>query len=83
MSQARNMKPSSAKNVTATIFRFWTFFLDELKSGEVAGQYYTSLLNWSRKRKKIHRIYNEFRKPNFPREIQASKLEEASATKLP
>ena len=35
-----------------------------------------------RKKDKI-RIYDEYQKPNFPREVQASKLDESSATKLP
>ena len=41
-------------------------------------------IDWRKaKKEKIHRIYDEYRKPNFPREIQASKLDEYSATKLP
>ena len=36
-----------------------------------------------RKKEKIHRIYDEYRKPDFPREIQASKLDESSATLVP
>ena len=35
------------------------------------------------KKEKIHCIYDEYQKPNFPREIQASKSDESSATKLP
>ena len=35
------------------------------------------------KKEKIHRIYDEYQKPNFPSEIQAGKLDESSATKLP
>ena len=43
-----------------------------------------SLIDWRKANKeKIHRIYNKYRKPNFPKEIQASKLDESSATKLP
>ena len=43
-----------------------------------------SLIDWRKANKeKIHRIYNKYRKPNFPKEIQASKLDKSSATKLP
>ena len=43
-----------------------------------------SQIDWRKaKKEKIHRMYDEYRKPNFPREIQASKLDESGATKLP
>ena len=43
-----------------------------------------SLIDWRKANKeKIHRIYNKYRKPNFPKEIQASKFDKSSATKLP
>ena len=42
-----------------------------------------SQIDWRKaKKEKIHRIYDEYQKPNFPREIQATKLDESSATKL-
>ena len=41
-------------------------------------------IDWRKaKKEKIHRIYDEYLKPIFPREIQANKLDESSATKLP
>ena len=41
-------------------------------------------IDWRKaKKEKIHRIYDEYRKPNFPREIRASKFDESSAIKLP
>ena len=43
-----------------------------------------SQIDWRKaKKEKIHRIYDEYQKPNFPSEIQAGKLDESSATKLP
>ena len=43
-----------------------------------------SQIDWRKaKKQKIHLIYDEYRKPNFPREIQATKLDKSSATKLP
>ena len=42
-----------------------------------------SQIDWRKaKKEKIHRMYDEYRKPNFPREIQASKSDESSATIL-
>ena len=35
------------------------------------------------KEEKIHRLYEEYQKPNFPREIQGSKLDESSAKDFP
>ena len=44
---------------------------------------FLSQIDWRKaKKEKIHRIYDEYQKPNFPREIQATKLDESSATKL-
>ena len=42
-------------------------------------------IDWrkAKKEKNIRKIYDEYQKPNFPREVQASKLDESSATKLP
>ena len=43
-----------------------------------------SQIDWRKaKKEKIHRIYDEYQEPNFPSEIQAGKLDESSATKLP
>ena len=43
-----------------------------------------SQIDWRKaKKEKIHRIYDEYWKPNFPMEVRASKLDESSATKLP
>ena len=40
--------------------------------------------NWRKvKKEKIPSIYDEYRKPSFFWEIQASKLDESSAAKLP
>ena len=39
-----------------------------------------SQIDWRKaKKEKIHRIQDKYQKPNFPREIQASKLDESSA----
>ena len=43
-----------------------------------------SQIDWRKaKKEKIHSIYDKIRKPKFPREIKASKLDESSKTKLP
>ena len=43
-----------------------------------------SQIDWRKvKKEKIHCIYDEYQKTDIPREIQASKLDEYSATKLP
>ena len=43
-----------------------------------------SQIDWRKaKKEKIHRIYDEYQKPSFPSEVQASKLDESSATNFP
>ena len=57
----------------------WNFILTLLFVEIILSQ-----IDWRKAEKeKIHRIYDEYRKPDFPREIQASKLDESSAIKLP
>ena len=50
---------------------------------EIAGVL-ISQIDWRKaKKEKNQCIYEEYGKPKFPREIQASKLDESSAIKLP